>query len=80
MRVTADCMLMASLIRCAKAHEWQRALSLLNEMRTAGVAPDVITFNSALSALAKGGETSRMHADGPSNCVQLGALVACEAS
>ena len=51
-------MLMASLIRCAKAHEWQRALSLLNEMRTAGVAPDVITFNSALSALAKGGETS----------------------
>jgi pentatricopeptide repeat protein len=51
-------MLMASLIRCAKAQEWQRALSLLNEMRTAGVAPDVITFNSALSALAKGGETS----------------------
>ena len=80
MRVTADCMLMASLIRCAKAHEWQRALSLLKEMRTAGVAPDVITFNSALSALAKGGETSRMHADCPSNCVQLGALVACEAS
>ena len=71
-------MLIASIIRCANAQEWQRALSLLNEMRTAGVAPDVITFNSALSALAKGGETSPMHADCLPNCVQLGALSACQ--
>ena len=34
---------------------WQMALELLDEMRAKGVPPDAISYNSAISACAKGG-------------------------
>merc|ERR1712118_57970 len=39
--------------------QWERALSLLDEMRERGVSPDVISFNAAISACEKGGQWER---------------------
>ena len=44
---------------CAKGGEWQRALGLLDEMRSRGLVPDEITYNSVINACAKGGESQR---------------------
>ena len=35
-----------------RARDWRRALALLDEMRAAGVAPNVISFNAAIQACA----------------------------
>ena len=44
---------------CAKGDESQRALNLLDEMRSRGLVPDEITYNSVINACAKGGESQR---------------------
>ena len=44
---------------CAKGGEWQRALGLLDEMRSRGLVPDEITYNSVINACAKGDESQR---------------------
>ena len=41
---------------CGRARKPQRSLALLEEMRTRGVEPDVISFNAAISACEKGGQ------------------------
>ena len=38
-----------------RSGDWRRAMSLLDEMLSAGVTPDVITFSAAISACDKGG-------------------------
>ena len=38
-----------------KGREWDRALGLLEDMPRYGVAPDVVTFSTAISACARGG-------------------------
>ena len=42
-----------------RSRDWRSALSLLEEMRAAGVAPNVISFNAAISACGKGGRWER---------------------
>ena len=44
----------AAISACEKGHEWQRALQLLEEMATAGVAPNVYSYSAAISACEKG--------------------------
>ena len=39
--------------------KWEQALSLLVAMPSAGCQPDVISFNSCISACARGGEWER---------------------
>jgi pentatricopeptide repeat domain-containing protein 1 len=39
---------------CAKAGQWERALSLLVAMKSVGVTPNVRTFNCAIAACDKG--------------------------
>ena len=39
----------------AKDSQWERALALLDEMRSDGVAPNVISFNSAITACERAG-------------------------
>eukprot|EP00965_Chrysotila_dentata_P223647 6193696-Pleurochrysis_carterae.AAC.3 len=44
----------AAIGACARAGEWERAVSLLEEeMKSQGIAPDVISHNGVLTALAK---------------------------
>lgn len=38
---------------------WQEALTLLDEMRSEGVAPDQFAFGAAVNACAKGGQWER---------------------
>jgi pentatricopeptide repeat domain-containing protein 1 len=40
---------------CERAREPRKALTLLEEMRKAGVEPDIISYNTAIGACAKGG-------------------------
>ena len=42
-----------------RARQPQRSLALLDEMRTRGVEPDVISFNAAISACGKGEQWER---------------------
>ena len=42
-----------------RVRDWRHALSLLDEMRDHGVAPDVISFSSAISACGKNGQWER---------------------
>ena len=42
-----------------KGQQWQRALELLEAMRAAGVAPDVISYSAAISACEKGQQWQR---------------------
>jgi len=39
--------------------DWQKALAVLEEMQTAGVRPDRVAFNAAISACAEGGQWAR---------------------
>ena len=41
---------------CGECSQWEQALSLLGEMRKAGMTRDVITFSPAISACEKGGQ------------------------
>ena len=38
---------------------WRGALKILKQMRAEGVAPDTITFSTAIAACARGGAPSR---------------------
>ena len=42
-----------------RARDARGALALLKEMRASGVAPNVITYNAAISACEKGGQWER---------------------
>ena len=44
----------AAISACGKGGQWQRALSLLDDMRKAGATMDVISFSAAVSACEKG--------------------------
>ena len=43
----------------ADDRRWMQAHGLLDEMRSAGVTPDVYSYSSAISACEKGGELTR---------------------
>ena len=43
-----------------RSRQWERALSLLDEMRERGVTPDVISFSAAISACEKAGKWERV--------------------
>ena len=40
----------AAMSACEKCEQWQQALGLLAETRSANVLPNVITYNAAISA------------------------------
>ena len=39
---------------CQRAGQWQRAMDIFRRMETAGVKADVVAYNSAIAACAKG--------------------------
>ena len=39
-----------------KGGRWQKALSLMGQMQSAGIRPDVISFSATISACQKGGQ------------------------
>jgi len=41
-----------------KTDDWEQALDLLDEMRQRGIAPNVITYNSAITAAGKGKQSA----------------------
>ena len=45
--------------RCVRGGQWERARLLLDKMRKAGMAPNVISFSASLSAYGKGGQWER---------------------
>eukprot|EP00966_Prymnesium_polylepis_P093678 2167735-Prymnesium_polylepis.1 len=46
----------ASISACEKGGQWERALSLLDDMQRRGVRPNMFSFNAAISACEKGGQ------------------------
>ena len=46
----------AAISACEKGGQWQRVLSLLEDICRAGKALDVISFSTAISACEKGGQ------------------------
>ena len=42
-----------------RSRQWERALSLLDEMRECGVTPNAISFSAAISACENGGKWER---------------------
>ena len=49
----------AAICACEKRGQWERALSMLDEMRATGVTSNVISFNTATCACEKGGQWER---------------------
>jgi pentatricopeptide repeat domain-containing protein 1 len=41
---------------CIKSGSWERAISLLEKMRVAGISPDKVSFSAAISACEKSGQ------------------------
>ena len=44
-----------AIMACSRAGNWERALSLLGEMRSDGLAPNSTTFTAAMAACRKSG-------------------------
>lgn len=44
---------------CAKAKQWKKALSLLEEMQAAGIEPSQVTYSVTISACGNGGQWQR---------------------
>merc|ERR1712151_1120289 len=60
MSVTRDVIsFSAAISACEKGGQWERALSLLEEMRDMSVTRNVISFSAAISACEKGGQWER---------------------
>ena len=49
----------AVISACEKGGQWQRALSLLDDMHRAGVTLNAISFNAAILTCEKGGQWQR---------------------
>jgi len=78
----------AALSACAKLGDWQRAQSLLDEIRSRQMSPDTVSFNAAISACARAGRprqalklltTMRRVGCAPNLITFNGALVAARA-
>lgn len=41
---------------CQRAGQWQRAMDIFRRMETAAVKADVVAYNSAIAACAKGSD------------------------
>ncbi|OLP73897.1 Pentatricopeptide repeat-containing protein, chloroplastic [Symbiodinium microadriaticum] len=53
---TKPVMLQGALISCCKGGQWQLALSVLDRMPKAKIAPNAISYTSAMGACEKGGQ------------------------
>ena len=49
----------ATISVCEKSRQWKRALELLEEMKSRGIEPDVVSYNAAISACEKGKQWER---------------------
>ena len=66
----------AAISACEKGRQWKQGLSLLSEMRKAGMPPDVISFSATISECVKGRQwvvVAQRDAQGrgDTKCVQL---------
>ena len=44
----------SAISACEKGHQWEQALSTLQDMRLPQLEPDVISYSAAISACEKG--------------------------